>query len=145
MEIESELPPIKPSDDAVYVDESLYASSQEAESVVEEEITEEIDNLLEVPDDPDEAVAWLEAMAEDDVAFDVESDLPPIKPSEDAVHIDESLYESTKDTAVESGIVDKVPDDPDEAVAWLDKMADQQAEDLAVRRQLMMTRCCLLG
>ncbi len=128
MVIETDLPPIKPSEDAVYVDESLYASSQPVEEAAEAEITEEIDNLLDVPDDPDEAVAWLEAMAKEDGAFDIETDLPPIKPSEDAVYVDESLYESSlqPDTAVESNLVEDVPDDPDEAVAWLDKMADQQ-------------------
>ncbi len=119
IEIEEDLPAIKPSEDAVYVDESLYASSQATDTAVSEDIVED------VPNDPDEAVAWLEAMAHDDTVLDIETDLPPIKPSEDAVYT-----QGATDTAVSEDMVEDVPDDPDEAVAWLGKMADQQTGDV---------------
>ena len=125
LDVELDPPPIKPSEDAVYIDESLYGSVEETEEtsepefvvedviaeIEEELVVEEIEAIVEpefpVEDEP-ELDLGLDLDEEDPEALfaallagdmEIETDLPPIKPSEDAMYVDESLYESSSKTA----------------------------------------------
>ena len=152
LDIEMEPAPIKASEDAVYVVEGTVAARPEAEEKEEKQITEtaapaseeEID-IFDMPDDPDAAIAWLEAMAAGDEALEIEMEPAPIKASEDAVYVVEGTVKTepeaeaeieppaaaeTETTAAqaaqpETGPDDllDIPDDPDEALAWFEAMA----------------------
>ena len=150
-DIEMEPAPIKASEDAVYVVEGTAVAEPEVEpeevktavpeiEEVEErgEIEADLDDLFDMPEDPDEALAWFEAMAATDEAFDIEMEPAPIKPSEDAVYI----YEDTSAPAVEAEVklpeaaeaveepVETVADESEEAAGWLDALAAQPDTDV---------------
>lgn len=151
LDIEMEPAPIKPSEDAVYVHEETAVAEPELEEMSEETApaedvllaetdTEEID-VFEMPDDPDAAIAWLEAMASGDELLDIEMEPAPIKPSEDAVYIHEEPEESPAEPVedqVETAVVEPdleafadIPEDPDAALAWFEAMAaDDEAIDI---------------
>jgi tetratricopeptide (TPR) repeat protein len=152
LDVEMEPPPIKPSEDAVYVTddttavepkpELMEAATDVAETVAEPESEAEI-GMGDLSDDPE---AWLEQLLSDDLEIDIEMEPPAIKPSEDAVYVtddgtpddvaddDEMLPETTLapeasldvSEAVETDIIVDVPDDPDEAMAWLEQLAARQ-------------------
>lgn len=77
MDVEMEPPPIKPSEDAMFITddarlaESAPAAEEEAAPEVEPVVEAEVDTpelaepdiIAGVPDDPDEAMAWLEQLA----------------------------------------------------------------------------------
>lgn len=134
-----------------------------------EDLFQDDSPLAEVPDDPDEAMAWLEQLAarqgapmeeltsmatrdlpEDEISSDFE---PAVKLPEaeldsgdggeddaaimvDAVEseaIDAQVADQSADT-MESA-ADEIPDDPDEAMAWLERLAARQgapAEELTI-------------
>ena len=151
MDVEMEPPPIKPSEDAMFVtDDAVQAEAEVEEEIdapsevdgpaldVDEEAAAEAE--LALPDMEDDPEAWLEQMLSGEM--DVEMEPPPIKPSEDAVYVTSdappaeeivpsSELEATADPveAVDDIIAD-VPDDPDEAMAWLEQLAARQGADL---------------
>ncbi|MCA9897096.1 MAG: tetratricopeptide repeat protein [Anaerolineales bacterium] len=151
LDIEMEPPPIKPSEDAMFVteDAAKTAVEPEAEIVepiaeVEEQPVEEIDDLdfASMEDDPE---GWLEQMLSGDATLDIDMAPPPIKPSEDAMFVtedaaraadaptadaDEPEFEPTE-ISVADDIIAEVPDDPDEAMAWLEQLAARRGADLA--------------
>lgn len=80
----------------------------------------------EVPSDPEEAMAWLEqlaleqGLAEEELADEV-SDLVPEEFMEAAFDLEgEGILEESGDLTAE------VPEDPDEAMAWLERLAVEQ-------------------
>jgi tetratricopeptide (TPR) repeat protein len=146
--------PIKASEDAVYAVEGTAVAEPEAEveESVEIEETEMADELVtaapeeeidifDMPDDPDAAIAWLEAMAASDEDFDIEMEPAPIKPSEDAVYVVEDTAAAEPEVEaeeVETAVAEieeieeaetdlddllEMPEDPDEALAWFEAMA----------------------
>ncbi|MCP4363381.1 MAG: tetratricopeptide repeat protein, partial [Chloroflexi bacterium] len=142
-----EPPPITPSEDAKFAidygetaaDEIEPEPAPEPEMLLDDSLAEDFD-ISGVPDDPDDAMAWLEQMAggDDDISFDMEP--PPITPSEDAKFgID---YSDSQTDLVEAGepelagrlsvddTLTAVPEDPDDAMAWLEKMADEQSAQI---------------
>ena len=156
MDVEMEPPPIKPSEDAMFVtDDAVQAEAEEQleptelvepETVIAEEPVAE-DDSLDFPDMDDDPEAWLEQMLAGEM--DVEMEPPPIKPSEDAMFVtddaagvaDEAVAEDEPDPPVEpeeavepveavEDIIADVPDDPDEAMAWLEQLAARQGADL---------------
>lgn len=161
LDVDMEPPPIKPSEDAMYVTDDATQVEVEPESEAEielDEVTEETDSAVaeveaeeeadfaefSMEDDPE---AWLEQMLGDEMSLDVDMEPPPIKPSEDAMFVtdDARVTEaSVEDAVVESALPDEtaepevseediiaeVPDDPDEAMAWLEQLAARQGADL---------------
>lgn len=150
-DVEMEPAPIKASEDAVYVVEGTAVTEPEAEveELVEIEETETADELVtaapeeeidifDMPDDPDAAIAWLEAMAASDEDFDIEMEPDPIKASEDAVYAVEGTAVAEPEVEieeVETAVAEiaeaetdlddllEMPEDPDEALAWFEAMA----------------------
>ncbi len=99
--------------DSIDIDEGLESASGELlKSQVEP--AEQLDGTVEeVPEDPDEAMAWLEQLAARQGAR--EEELPTL----------------SEDTAPTPALdTSEIPEDPDEAMAWLEKMAaEQDAQD----------------
>ena len=158
LDVDMEPPPIKPSEDAVYVTDD--ADVAETDTAVTPDVDLEPEDVaVDIADDGDEASseaadeaaelimgdldedpeAWLEGMLSGDLALDVDMEPPPIKPSEDAVYVTdngrddaiaeaESEPEAVPELAVEdeTDIIADVPDDPDEAMAWLEQLAAEQ-------------------
>jgi tetratricopeptide (TPR) repeat protein len=92
------------------------------------------DVLSEMPDDPDEVLAWLEGLAKDPqalaeaTAVAVEDTHPPeilpvVEETTPIVNREEQVVPE------EDGILAEMPEDPDEAMAWLDKVAAQQTSE----------------
>ncbi|MCP4418771.1 MAG: hypothetical protein GY805_19315, partial [Chloroflexi bacterium] len=116
-----------------------------AETAVEPEQTA-VDDEPDPGDLSDDPEAWLEQMLNDDMALDIEMEPAAIKPSEDAVYVtDDVVDEDTVDDdemlpetdlvssppvdaseMAETDIIADVPDDPDEAMAWLEQLAARQ-------------------
>ena len=144
-DIEMEPDPIKASEDAVYAVEGTAVAKPEIEVEEEEtavaEIAEaetDLDDLLDMPEDPDEALAWFEAMAASDEAFDIEMEPDPIKASEDAVYVVEGTAVPVAEAEVElpeadeaiEESVETVADEAGEAAGWLDALAAQPDIDV---------------
>ncbi|VAW35003.1 Cell division protein FtsK, partial [hydrothermal vent metagenome] len=164
LDVDMAPPPIKPSEDALFVTDgsddaaiepeqtdtpvnlAKTAAAQEAK-IDEAEIDSEVDDLF---DDPE---AMLAQLLSDDL--DIEMQPPAIKPSEDAVYVTgggesssadddaqmpEPELDLLPDTSTDesetisdgniSDIIADVPDDPDEAMAWLEQLAAQQGADI---------------
>lgn len=84
---------------------------------------------------------WLEDMLGDDFEIDFDMEPPPISPSEDAkfaIDYGEPATAVVEPAAeisplvglAEEDIIAAVPEDPDEAMAWLQKIADEQTGSL---------------
>jgi tetratricopeptide (TPR) repeat protein len=148
LDIDMEPPPIKPSEDAVYVTEDdapKVESKPDLEADVElDEVAEVSDTAVEVEADDafdfgdmeDDPEAWLEQLLSSDLDMDVEMEPPPIKPSEDAMFVTDdapaAADSKSPEAEVESedDIIADVPDDPDEAMVWLEQLAARQGADL---------------
>jgi hypothetical protein len=161
MAVEMEPPPIKPSEDAMFVtddarstetvpevtveqdDEAEDTATAVSETVVEPEVDVERD-FGNMEDDPE---AWLEQMLSDGFDMDIDMEPPPIKPSEDAMFVtddgrsaevpaadepsaaadnSEIIDEVADNLDSETDIIADVPDDPDEAMIWLEQLAARQ-------------------
>lgn len=113
-------------------------------AVPETELPTGPDLVAEMPDDPEEALAWLTAFdAEADETADEEDEsedvatlvaevIPPtiLEPVEDTSLVEEEPEEKPAEVLAEepldTGFVDEIPDDPDEAMAWLEQLALSQ-------------------
>ncbi|MBK7895820.1 MAG: tetratricopeptide repeat protein [Anaerolineaceae bacterium] len=149
LDIDMEPPPIKPSEDAMFVtDHSPVAEPKKAERPVEPE-PEPVEVPVAESEDEDEALdefnfadmeadpeAWLEQMLSGEMALDVDMEPPPIKPSEDAVFATGNVTPAAPEVAAPEAmaeaddIIAEVPDDPDEAMVWLEQLAARQGADL---------------
>ncbi|MCA9945433.1 MAG: hypothetical protein KC449_18245, partial [Anaerolineales bacterium] len=148
LDVDMEPPPIKPSEDAVFVTDDAPEAPSEPEPVAEpvdemevpetavaEAETEEETPDLDFGDFEDDPEAWLEQMLSDDLDMAVEMEPPPIKPSEDAMFVTddgrshqepEPASPLAEETDSEADIIADVPDDPDEAMVWLEQLAARQ-------------------
>ncbi|WP_420630500.1 tetratricopeptide repeat protein [Candidatus Leptofilum sp.] len=129
LDVEIEPPPIKPSEDAVFVTDTVVEAEPEDVDIVEPETADSLldDVPLEgMPDDPDAAVAWLDQLVSGDDALDIEMEPPPIKPSEDAVFVtDDAPQEETEivEAAPEpESLAEAAPTMEDDPEAWLEQM-----------------------
>ncbi|MFZ0546777.1 MAG: hypothetical protein WAM60_15125 [Candidatus Promineifilaceae bacterium] len=127
-------------DTLIYVPEKAPSESVSAESEAEPEMEAapeaepdmfplpDIDATTpDVPDDPDEAMAWLERLAADQgVPYE---ELPSLSGASEAT---ETIIEAAvaDDAEPESVMESDVPDDPDEAMAWLEQLAAEQGAPL---------------
>ncbi len=155
--LEMEIPELAELEEAEVIEESLepdlFAATLIGAEMVGETAVDDDDLSLAVPDDPDEAMAWLERLAARQGA--PLDELPSIthEPAEEAnweaaldglttgdadVLADwdeEWLQDATILAAPDDEIaalepVDEVPDDPDEAMAWLERLAARQGAPL---------------
>ena len=101
---------------------------------------EALEGLDDIPDDPELALAWLEGLAEvpghgsddvDEQPVVEEENTPPVphdvvaaRAEAEAILLHESR--SAEEEATDSGMLEDIPDDPDEAMAWLEKLAARQ-------------------
>jgi len=92
--------------------------------------------IFDMPDDPDAALSWLEEVSEDDVPLPVAEPVTPIAEEPETVVFEQPAAAGEVD---ESGLVDvglgedflsDVPEDPDEAMAWLEQLAARQGASL---------------
>ncbi len=154
--LEMEIPDLDELEQAEAIEESLepdlFAATLIGAEMVGETAVDDDDLSLAVPDDPDEAMAWLERLAARQGA--PLDELPSItaEPAEEAsweAALDsltddadaladwdeEWLQEATilavpADEIAALEPVDEVPDDPEEAMAWLERLAARQGAPL---------------
>lgn len=111
-----------------------------------DEVEEAWDDLsARMPDDPQEALQWLTTIAEEELSSGVliveEDTLPPQEVSQERAsgHADpEDISEESQDPVTdETGAVDfaldEMPDDPDEAMAWMRRLAASQPQQTIPR------------
>ncbi len=131
------------SDDLSWLDEMSEVAGLPEQAETESVAESADETLAQVPDDPDEAMAWLEQLAaQQGAALD---ELPTV--------IDEVPVSSDADTIIDEAEIPEidleamtvldlpeedlevvseveVPEDPDEAMAWLEQLAAQQGAAL---------------
>ena len=89
--------------------------------------------LSEIPDDPDDAIAWLEQLAvQEDVSAEESPVDPEIGSDETADFEEEIAEENTEAITVAEGAFDEsdIPEDPDDAMVWLEQLAARQGAPL---------------
>ena len=131
-ELDEEPEPI----DETLIGQSFFADDVQSDEAIESEeyggleLVEEFDpgadaKPEEVPTDPEEAMAWLEQLAEEQslAGDEISESLEPIEPIDLA---GESADEVIGEIAEESLGLAGVPEDPDEAMAWLEQLATEQ-------------------
>jgi tetratricopeptide (TPR) repeat protein len=100
--------------------------------------------LEQLPDDPEEALAWLEGLASEPAQASIEADVVAATPTPPVPHdvvaaraeAEASIAQGEQDDAEASlpgpgeEILDEMPEDPDEAMAWLEQLAARQGASL---------------
>jgi tetratricopeptide (TPR) repeat protein len=124
-------------------DDGVVSQGEEADlSDIFSESAEEVSTS--VPDDPDEAMAWLEQLAaqqgapldelptmiDDDQSVSEEVSLADVLDLSDVDEDAPTVFELPEEAEVEAVADFDVPDDPDEAMAWLEQLAAQQGASL---------------
>ncbi len=109
-------------------EDSKYAESTKNESINAKEDEWE-DLSTQIPDDPDEALKWLGALA-DEENLKEEGDVPEdVIPEISKLDVDQAESErKNQDFDGQAGDVqtfEDMPDDPDEAMLWMQKLANQ--------------------
>ncbi|MCB8979594.1 MAG: tetratricopeptide repeat protein [Ardenticatenaceae bacterium] len=111
MDVEMEPPPIKPSEDAMFVTDDAQVQEPAAEAepeieldevALEESLDVETDIISEVPDDPDEAVVWLEQLAARQGA--ALEELPTVHDPDAEPEMPDWMVEDLDDLTAESGL-----------------------------------------
>jgi len=132
----SELDEIPEPIDETLIGQSFFADDNQVVDAIDSEdyssleLVEEFDPGVdatpeEVPTDPEEAMAWLEQLAEEQslASDETSEELEPIDPID---LVGESVDEVVGEVAEESLGLAAVPEDPDEAMAWLEQLAAEQ-------------------
>ncbi len=135
-------PPITPSEDAKFA-VTYDEPATEVTAVPEMPIVEEVDTAVAEPDlmADETTIAGLAVEEDEGWLEDMLVQPPPITPSEDAkfaVTYDEPVMpviEPAVEMSPLAGLAEEemiaaVPEDPDEAMAWLQKIADEQTGSL---------------
>jgi tetratricopeptide (TPR) repeat protein len=145
IDVDMEPPPITPSADAAFAveyGEPVLDILPEPELVVEEEVETAVDSFDLLSDELADDESWLEDMLGGDLAIDVDMEPPPITPSADAafavdygdapaaVEPVEEVVEAAPVSIAAEDLFTAVPEDPDEAMAWLEEIAKEQGEYL---------------
>ncbi len=118
-------------------EEPLIPPAVDAVSTV---LEDDLINLTdEMPDDPDEALVWLQQWAIDEDIGEVvglpDDEVAAAPAGElDSDELDSEPKSDTTidltDTAIEEEMLSEIPDDPDAAMAWLEQLAAQQGAPL---------------
>lgn len=106
----------------------------------EQPVLQALADLEEIPDDPEMAIAWLEglasgdvtkARAEDEGEIVEEEKTPPVpldvvaaRAEAESILLHDEL--TGEDISQDVEMLEEIPDDPDEAMAWLEKLAARQ-------------------
>ncbi|GIK56391.1 MAG: tetratricopeptide repeat protein [Chloroflexi bacterium] len=147
IDFDMEPPPISPSEDAKFaIDYGEPARTISAEPEIEmdtavADVRADADEAFMAGMDTGEDEGWLEDMLGDDFMIDFDMEPPPISPSEDAKFaidygepattvMEPAAEISSLAGLAEEDIIAAVPEDPDEAMAWLQKIADEQTGSL---------------
>lgn len=135
--------------------EAAAAETVEVEAPFIESAAEEADagtadefDPFDIPDDPDAALAWLEEVA-DETEPEVMAEPPTLPFAEDEAVVEEGMGSETAVTEAPETLVmedadaaagdegdltdaflSEVPEDPDEAMAWLEQLAARQGASL---------------
>jgi tetratricopeptide (TPR) repeat protein len=125
-------PPITPSEDAKFaIEYDVPAPAVTPEPVVEVETA--VDDFPTLAADLEDEAEWLEDMLADDFEIDFDMQPPPITPSEDAkfaIEYDTPTTQIVEPALTLDEIEETMPDDPDEAMDWLQKLTDTQTGSL---------------
>ncbi len=110
VEIDSNIPVVDPAAS------DLFAALDWVEQQLNASVTmEDLDlgiDVDEIPEDPEQALAWLAGMAEEE------------EPEEKA--ISDELETAVPLTPTEEELIEDIPDDPDAAMAWLEQLSAEQ-------------------
>lgn len=137
--------------------QAVSDSGEEAVAVVvEEKAPEDLperdspsDLSVEMPDDPQQALDWLSDFGEESdgpaIAIVEEADIsaPRVDLAEsdavEAISITESdlieLEKASVDSQIDSDVLQEMPDDPDEAVAWMENLANRGSQADSVENE----------
>lgn len=115
----------------LWEEEAPETAVSQALAAEEQEGVEDFDAIFDIPDDPDEAMAWLQEFAAEEAEEMVEApqDLPALRP-EDVLEEEVSAETADYDDAPIEDFLADVPEDPDEAMAWLEQLAARQGASL---------------
>ena len=84
------------------------------------------DLSAQIPEDPDEALAWLGELAGEEGPSDSGTDRSVLAKGAAAVAVAELVQ--SDDQALDAEILEGMPDDPDEAMAWMEGLAGQNED-----------------
>jgi len=155
--LEMEIPELDELEEAEAIEESpepdLFAATLIGAEMVGETAVDDDDLSLAVPDDPDEAMAWLERLAArqgapldelpsitdepaEEVSWEaaldelIDGDADALPDWDEEWLQDATILVAPDDEIAALEPVDEVPDDPDEAMAWLERLAARQGAPL---------------
>ncbi len=94
----------------------------------------DLDLDFDIPDDPDEMAAWMEGLVNDDGGTDPKVSAPTATKSGEELQAQQtdaarSIASPSFDIDLDDGVPVALPDDPDEAVAWLDDPSTEKNPD----------------
>lgn len=117
-----------------------YEELASLDDLDEQPDTEVLADLEDIPDDPEQAIAWLEGLAsgdatetagDDDIEIVEEEKTPPVpfdvvaaRAEAESILLHDDI--AGEDIAQDVEMLEEIPDDPDEAMAWLEKLAARQ-------------------
>ena len=135
LDVDMEPPPIKPSEDAMFVTDDALQAETEPDEIAAEDV--ETDIIAEMPEESDEATRWLEQLAArqgaalEELPTVTDADAEPSMPDWMSVDLEDEIDEETEavdDTAVTSGLSEEaiaLDEDVDaEMPDWLDSDDD---------------------
>lgn len=117
------------------------ALSEEEPAKIETKAKESdiVDLTDEMPDDPDEALAWLENLAEEKEGEEALAESVVDEPDGLLADMEAALDETAEpdlelapkvESEIEDDVLAEIPDDPDAAMAWLEQLAAKQGARL---------------
>ncbi len=120
-----------------FAEQELEQVEEKAPVPVDEPVGE-LDDFFEgfdMPDDPDAALAWLEEVSDDDLSASVAEPMTPVfdEPETEvdaSVDATEAEEPAAEDVDLDADYLSDVPEDPDEAMAWLEQLAARQGASL---------------
>ncbi|RMG91095.1 MAG: tetratricopeptide repeat protein [Chloroflexi bacterium] len=77
----------------------------------------------DMPEDPDQALAWLQQFAAEETTAEPETEVPPVEPVAPTAPPEQAIPDED--------ILASMPEDPDEAMAWLEELATLEGEEEA--------------
>ena len=115
----------------------IHAATDTIETV-DEETADGLENLFDgdlfdFPEDPDAALAWLEEVSTDDLPVLTEAPITEVIEEPETAVSPETIDDeppSVPEADLEADLLSSVPEDPDEAMAWLEQLAARQGASL---------------
>lgn len=110
------------------VSDSIDIESSKDEQPLDDSVESLMDGIFDIPDDPDAAMAWLEEAAEEvetPLGDEREGPVDDQPPAAEVAVVDDANDE------LDTDLFENVPEDPDAAMAWLERLAAKQGAPLA--------------